>query len=258
MEFITEMFKGVEGADETVIEKAKVLVEAQINEMVQAKVEEITEKEIARLDEKFEEAKTEYIAEATDNVSEFLDAIIVEWAKENAVAIDNKVKGEIGVELVGMLKEAFEKSSITLPEVDVEGALNEAQENVTALQEELKEAQRLLAEASAEILLTQKKEVISEVTAGLALTQVDRIAKLAESFEFTTKDEFKQKVETLAEAIAGKDKGGKKGGGDDEGEGAEVVNKDDEGKKKEGDDDTKVDESTLSIQEQTMRFLNGK
>jgi len=46
---------------------------------------------------------------------------------------------------------------------------------------------------------SRKKEITAEVCEGLIATQVEKIKSLAESVEFSTEDEYKNKLETIRE-----------------------------------------------------------
>ena len=202
MDIVTEMFAGVEGVDETLINKAKTLVEAVVADQVATALAAQESANLKALEEKFDQAKETHITESEEKISAFLDAAVLSWANENAVAIDNELKVQIAEGFLNDFKNVFEKANIQLPEPDASAA-------VTALQTQIQEAETAKAVLAAQLDEAQKQldshtreKVLTEAVAGLAVTQADRIRRLSEGF--ATAD-FKEKVGILVEAFGEKE-----------------------------------------------------
>lgn len=256
MKLITEMFEGVEGIDESIINKAQTLVEAEINEQVGLKVTEAVQAEVSRLDEQYETAKQNFITESEEKLSAFIDSVVVEWAKENAVAIDNQIKVQIAEQFVTTLKEAFVAAEVQLP-ANEESTITSLQEQITAVEADKAKLQTQLNEATAELVTKNRIEILTEATKGLVDTQADRVKRLTEGFEFKDADSFKEKVSIIVEAITDK-KPEKEEKEEDSDKDADTDEIDDEGKPIEKKDKKeKIDEST-AMREQALRLITGK
>jgi hypothetical protein len=173
-------------------EKARTIFESAIN----AKVGEITE----QLQATYEEALVEEVAAIKEGLTERLDAYLEyvadEWVQENALQIEHGLKTEMTESFLQGMRGLFEEHYVTIPEdrydviesmVDkldeMEGKLNEQIERNVALN-------KRLAESTADV-------IFAEVTEGLALSQKDKLATLAENVEFDSETDYREKLVTL-------------------------------------------------------------
>ena len=176
-------------------EKARTIFEAAIN----AKVAQIKEQLVAENAEKFAEevaAAKESLAERVDS---YLEYVSDEWFEENALAVEAGLKTEMTESFLSGMKGLFEEHYVTIPEekYDVlESMVEKLDEMETKLNEQIDkniDLNKRLAESTADSILDQ----ISE---GLAVTQKEKLASLAESVEFESEDEYREKLETLKES----------------------------------------------------------
>ena len=118
--------------------------------------------------------------------------------EENQIAIEKGIRSEITEDFINGLRNLFAEHYIDVPseKVDlVDELANKLEEVEAKLDEEVErnvEYRKALIEA-------HKTEVTREVCEGLTATQVEKIKALAESVEFSTEEEFKQKLDTIRE-----------------------------------------------------------
>ena len=173
-------------------EKAKTIFEAAINSKV-AKIEEALEADhIKALTEEVAEFKNEL----TERVDSYLEYVASEWMQENQLAVDQGLKGELSESFMTGLKGLFEEHYVSVPEdkYDVlESMVNKLDEMEEKLNEQIDKNVNLnkrLAESTSD-------GILSEVSEGLAVTQKDKLASLAESVEFETENDYREKLVTL-------------------------------------------------------------
>ncbi len=176
-------------------EKARIIFEAAIK----SKVAEIKES----LQASYEEALLEEIQgikeSLVDRVDAYLEYVADEWIQENALAVEHGLKTEMTESFLQGMRGLFEDHYVTIPEEkynviesmvdkldEMEGKLNEQIEKNVALN-------RRLAESVADVIFT-------DVTEGLALSQKDKLASLAENVEFDSEESYREKLVTLRES----------------------------------------------------------
>jgi hypothetical protein len=181
---ISEEFKG----------KVKTIFEARVYDRV-AQIEEETETKYASM---LEEAVEAVKSDLTDKVNDYIGYVVEQWMEENQIAIEKGIRSEITEDFINGLRNLFAEHYIDVPseKVDlVDELANKLEEVEAKLDEEVErnvEYRKALIEA-------HKTEVTREVCEGLTATQVEKIKALAESVEFSTEEEFKQKLDTIRE-----------------------------------------------------------
>jgi len=186
---------GGEELSEEFREKAKVVFEAALN----SKVAEIQEALETQYGEALDEARQELKGELTERVDSYLEYVAQEWMTENELAIEHGLKTEMTESFLGGMKSLFEEHYVTIPE-DKYDVLESMVEKLDDMETKLNEQidtnitlNKRLAESTQDVILDQ----ISE---GLAATQKEKLATLAESVEFESEDEYREKLETLKES----------------------------------------------------------
>jgi len=186
---------GGEELSEEFREKAKVVFEAALN----SKVKEIQESLEAQYGAQLEEAKEELKTSLVERVDSYLEYVCEEWMTENELAVEHGIKSEMTESFLSGMKDLFEEHYVTIPEdkYDVlESMVEKLDEMETKLNEQIDKnigLNKRLAESSAQDVLTQ-------VSSGLAETQKEKLASLAESVEFESEEEYREKLETLRES----------------------------------------------------------
>jgi hypothetical protein len=194
VDYLANLFDG-ENLSEDFKLKAATIFEAAINEKVSIIEAQIIEasKEI------IEEQTTAQHANLVEHVDGYLNYVISEWMEENKVAIERGLRTEIAENFMSGLKQLFETSFVSVPEDkynlldDLYAANAELQESTNNL---IKENMSLKNEINARLCA----EAFIEESAGLADTQVEKLAKLAEGIEFSNVDQYRQKVALLKES----------------------------------------------------------
>tara|TARA_Y100001970_G_scaffold277764_1_gene382472 strand:+ start:199 stop:1269 length:1071 start_codon:yes stop_codon:yes gene_type:complete len=186
---------GGEELSEEFREKAKTIFEAAIN----SKVSEIK----ARLDEEknaaIEEAVSEHKAELTERTDSYLEYVAAEWLKENQLAVEHGLKTEMTESFLSGMKSLFEDHYVTIPEekYDVVSTMVEKLDDMeTKLNEQIEKNVALnkrLSESTSDVIL-------GSVSEGLAATQKEKLATLAEGVEFESEESYKEKLTTLRES----------------------------------------------------------
>jgi len=186
---------GGEELSEEFREKAKVVFEAALNSKVKEIQEVLESQYAAQLDEAREELKTSL----QERVDAYLEYVCEEWMTENELAVEHGIKSEMTESFLSGMKSLFEEHYVTIPEdkYDVlESMVEKLDDMETKLNEQIDKnigLNKRLAESSAQDVLTQ-------VSSGLAETQKEKLASLAESVEFESEEEYREKLETLKES----------------------------------------------------------
>ena len=175
--------------------KAKTIFEAAIN----SKVAEIR----ATIEEEYESRIAEEIAEEKEALQErvdsYLEYVSDEWMEENALAIENGLKTELTESFLSGMKSLFEENYVSIPDdkYDVlESMVEKLDDMETKLNEQIEKnigLNKRLSESVAD-------GILESVSDGLAATQKEKLASLAESVEFEGETEYRNKLETLKES----------------------------------------------------------
>ena len=175
--------------------KAKTIFEAAINSKVIAIREEIVREHEEKLSEEVEEIKVEL----QERVDSYLEYVADEWFVENQLAVENGLKADMTESFLEGMKGLFEEHYVQIPEekYDVLKSMVEKLDDMeTKLNEQIEKNINLngrLAESVAD-------GILESVSDGLAATQKEKLASLAESVEFDSETEYREKLETLKES----------------------------------------------------------
>ena len=176
-------------------EKAKTIFEAAVKAKINEEYNKLVEHFKVEFDKHFAEAKSEMAEEVNGTVN----YAVGQWVEQNQVAIDNGIKTEITEDFIAGLKGLFEEHYISIPDDKVEvveGMAESIREMETRLDEQVKANVKLQTRLNE----SAKLNVLNTVSEGLADTQKDKLAALAEGVEFTTEEEFSKKVKTIKES----------------------------------------------------------
>jgi hypothetical protein len=186
---------GGEELSESFKEKAKTIFEAAVRSKVNEVKEAIEAEYAERLAEEVDEAKSEL----AERVDAYLEYVAEEWFVENELTIEHGLKTEMTESFLSGMRSLFEDHYVSIPEDkydvlesmvekldEMEGKLNEQIEKNISLN-------KRLAESVADGILDQVSE-------GLAVTQKEKLASLAESVEFESEEEYREKLEMLKES----------------------------------------------------------
>ena len=176
-------------------EKARTIFEAAIR----TKVAEMTESIKAQYEETLVEEVKAIKEELQDRLDSYLEYVADEWVSENELAIEHGLKTEMTESFLEGMKKLFEDHYVTIPEEKydvIESMVDKLDEMESKLNEQIDKNVALnkrLAESTADV-------IFAEVTEGLAQTQRDKLATLAENVEFESENGYREKLETLKES----------------------------------------------------------
>ena len=186
---------GGEELSEEFREKAKLVFETALN----SKVSEIHEALEAKYQETLEEKIEAEKAALSERVDNYLEYVADEWFNENALAVEQGLKTDMTESFLEGMRGLFEEHYVSIPEdkYDVlESMVEKLDDMETKLNEQIEKNISLnkgLAEATAD-------GILESVSDGLAATQKEKLASLAESVEFESDEEYREKLETLKES----------------------------------------------------------
>jgi len=187
----------VEGTElsEEFAEKAKTIFEAAVKAKISEEYDRLVEHFATELDKQLEVAKSELSEEVNGTVNYAIGT----WMEQNQVAVDRGIRNEITEDFIAGLKGLFEEHYISIPDEKVDVVEGMA-ESIREMEERLDEQVKANVKLQNRLNETAKLNVLNTVSEGLADTQKDKLAALAEGVEFTTEEEFSKKVKTIKES----------------------------------------------------------
>jgi len=193
-EDVNALLEGEELSEEFQV-KARTIFEAALRSKI-SEIKETLEVQYANvLAEEVEEIKTEL----AERVDAYLEYVADEWIQENALVIEQGLKTEMTESFLQGMKGLFEEHYVSIPEekYDVlENMVEKLDEMETKLNEQIEKNVSLNKRLSESVA----DGIFEQVSDGLAATQKDKLASLAESVEFESEVEYREKLETLRES----------------------------------------------------------
>ena len=193
-EDVQALFTGEELSEEFQ-EKARTIFETAIK----TKVAEVKEQIEAQYEEALIEEVQSIKSELTERVDAYLEYVADEWIAENALAIEHGLKTEMTESFLAGMKSLFEDHYVSIPEDKydvIESMVDKLDEMETKLNEQIQRNVALnkrLAESVSDV-------IFAEVSEGLALSQKDKLASLAENVEFDSEANYREKLVKLRES----------------------------------------------------------
>ena len=159
--------------------------------------------EVKSLQEAFEESLTEEVEKIKTDLAEKVDDYVSyatkQWIEDNALAVEHGIKNEMAESFFNGLKDLYVEHNFSVPEEkfnlldgmtgeldEMEKKLNEQIDTNIALQKRIGEYTRM--------------EIVNDAATGLAETQKEKLASLAEGVEFENEEDFRNKIETIKES----------------------------------------------------------
>lgn len=246
-EELKKLFEGAEGFKPEFLTQMANLVESKVSEARVATLREAEEKFDAELLSVKESHKAEittikesHMEEMVAKLDGFLNAAVLEWANENAPAIDSKLKVEMAEKLIVGVTSLLGESQIAVIG-DADGVVADLQEKLQIESQARVVAENKLQEINEAINLAERNEVIARVCEGLADTQKETVIGLTEGVAFTDKEAFASRVQRYRNLVEGKKPDEKDGKDTDTKD-----DKDDKGKKDKDDAGSEVNESVAA------------
>jgi len=159
--------------------------------------------EVTRLQENYDNEIEQGIksnkSELTEKVDTYMNYVVEEWMKENELAVERGLKGEIAEDFIAGLKQLFEDHYVDIPD-DKYDVLQAQSDKIAELEEKVnKTLDESIEFKKSNDDLTRNK-VISEMVSDLADTEIEKFKGLTEDVDFGNEEDFKGKLETLKES----------------------------------------------------------
>jgi hypothetical protein len=183
-----------EQLSEEFVSKATTIFEARVIDRVNQIEEQIEERYASMLEEAVDAIKTDM----EDKVNDYLSYVVEQWIESNEIAIETGLRSELTEEFISGLRNLFAEHYIDVPAEKVD-IVEELAEKVQELEMKLNEEIDRNIQINRSLTESRIEQITYEVSDGLTDTQVEKIKSLAESVEFSTEEEYKQKLETLRE-----------------------------------------------------------
>ena len=193
---VAEDVKALIGDDDDLSEefksRAATIFEAAIKSKVRIEVDRISEE----MTSEFETNLSSYKDELTEKVDNYLNYVVEQWSKDNELAIERGLKGEIAEDFISGLQQLFVDHYIDVPDekYDVLGAQSD---KISELEDKLNEEMERNVNLKESNDVYMRDQIITEVSEDLVDTEVEKFKSLTEDVDFTDADGFREKLETL-------------------------------------------------------------
>ena len=175
--------------------KAATVFESAVKSKVRDEVTRLQE----NYDSELEEATKSVKSDLTEKVDTYLNYVVEEWMKENELAVERGLKGEIAEDFIAGLKQLFEDHYVDIPDEKYD-VLQAQSDKIAELEEKVnKTLEESINFKKSNDELTRNK-VISESTSDLADTEIEKFKELTQDVEFEGEDNFKEKLNTIKES----------------------------------------------------------
>jgi len=189
--------------DEDLSEDFKAKASTIFEAALKSKVSEMKKKMNASYEEKLKEETEAQKAELTEKVDSYLNYVVEQWMKENSIAIERGIKGEIAEDFISGLKKLFEDHYIDVPD-EKYNVLEDQASKIEELEKKLNEQVEKNVELNKANGEMKRQDIIDEMSNDLADTAKEKFNKLAEEVEYSNEKDFTTKVATIKESYFGK------------------------------------------------------
>ena len=200
-EHVDALMNGEGDLSEEFKRKAATVFEAAVKSKVRDEIERLEEEYRNELSENIQKTKEGL----TEKVDTYLNYVVEEWTKENELAVERGLKGEIAEDFISGLKQLFEDHYIDIPDEKYD-VLEAQSEKISELEKKLSET----IEKNVSIKTTNSKlvreQVISSISEDLTDTEIEKFKSLTEDIDFSDEGSFREKLDTLKESYFPKNK----------------------------------------------------
>jgi len=184
--------------DATISEDFKVKVSTIFEARVQDRVTQIEEQIESHYASMLEEAVESIKEELTEKINDYVGYIVEEWMEENQIAIEKGIRAELTEDFINGLRNLFAEHYIDVPAEKVD-LVDELASKVDELETKLNEEVERSVEYRSALIEAFKEVITHEICEGLTATQVEKIKELAEGVDFSTEEEYRQKLGIIRE-----------------------------------------------------------
>lgn len=175
--------------------KTAVIFESAIKSKLTEEIDRLEETYATELAEEVSTIKTDLV----EKVDSYLNYVVESWVEDNKVAIQAGLRTEIAEGFMSKLKDVFIESYIAVPEEKVD-LVDDLSEQVKELEEALNSRTEDAMAISEQLDTYKRNAIIAEAAKGLADTQVEKLTKLVEGFDFDDEATFAEKVAIVKES----------------------------------------------------------
>ena len=194
-EHVEALMTGEGDLSEEFKRKAATVFEAAVKSKVRSEVERMEEDYKTELEENINTTK----GELTEKVDTYLNYVVEEWMKENELAIERGLKGEIAEDFISGLKQLFEDHYVDVPDEKYD-VLEAQSDKISELEAKLNEAIEQSVQMKKSNAGLVKEQVVSEVTSDLADTEIEKFKSLVEDVDYSNEESYREKLGTLKES----------------------------------------------------------
>jgi len=194
-EHVEALMTGEGDLSEEFKRKAATVFEAAVKSKVRSEVERMEEDYKTELEENINTTKEEL----TEKVDTYLNYVVEEWMKENELAIERGLKGEIAEDFISGLKQLFEDHYVDVPDEKYD-VLEAQSDKISELEAKLNEAIEQSVQMKKSNAGLVKEQVVSEVTTDLADTEIEKFKSLIEDVDYSDEESYRGKLGTLKES----------------------------------------------------------
>lgn len=196
-EDVDAMFVGHEVSEDFKV-KATTIFEAAVAARVALVEEALEEAQGAQLEEAVELVKEDL----TNKLNEYLEYVVEQWMEDNAIAIEGGLRADISESFMAGLHELFSEHYINVPEEEIDVAAEMAA-HIDTLETQVNDVVNENIELKKIVEAAARAKIVEGVTEGLVETQKAKLETLFEGVEFTTAEEFTNKLKTIKEGYVG-------------------------------------------------------
>jgi hypothetical protein len=185
--------------DEKLTEEFKAKAATIFEAALKSKIKEAKKKMHSSYESKLKEENEKSKAELVEKVDSYLNYVVEEWMKQNEIAVERGIKGEIAEDFITGLKKLFEDHYINVPDEKYD-VLEDQASKIEELNNKLNEQIEANVKLNSEIGKLTRQDIVDAVSSDLTDTNKEKFNKLAEEIEYSNANEFKNKVTTIKES----------------------------------------------------------
>ena len=202
---LTDDVKALVSTDADLSEEFKDKAATIFETAVRTRIKEQTKILESQFEEKLSTEKETMKEAMVEKVDSYLNYVVEEWMKENELAVERGIRTEIAEDFITGLKDLFKEHYIDVPE-EKYNVLDDLTNQVKDLEGKLNEQIEKNVNLTKEVNVSERTNLVAEVSADLADTEKEKFASMAENVEFDSAPKFREKLETIKESYFPKSK----------------------------------------------------
>ena len=181
-----------QGASDDFKTKARIIFEGALNQKLQL--------EVSRLEEEFSSRFEQEITDIAEKVESFLNYTSQQWLEENKLVVENGIRNELSESFMQGLRSLFEDHYVTLPDEKYD-IFESMVAKLDDMEDKLNEQIEANVSLSTQMSGFQRQSILSDVSWDLSEAGKEKMAGLAESVEFESEENYRQKLNILKESF---------------------------------------------------------